>query len=404
MPGYLYKARDEKGKLITGNMICVSEEDLAEKLRKMGYMPVSIKNSSGNISREGLLEFFKKIKNEDLIIFNIQMANMLDAGIPILKSLRTISSQIENKKLKAIVEKVSADVEGGTSFSEALLRHPAVFSPLFTNMVKAGEASGNLDTVLNRLAKYVEQQEEIRQQIKNALFYPSILVFAGVSVIIFIVSFVMPKFVEIFTRSNVALPVPTQILYMTGMILKNFWYLVLLGFGALVMGARVYIRTKKGKMLVDQYSLALPVIGPLVRKTIIARFTRTLSTLLESGVPILQAMDILQNVVGNSVISLVVKNARSSIENGERIAPSLQLSGEFPQDAVQMIAIGEEAGSLDHMLAKIADFYDTSVGYAIKKLTALIEPAFLVIMGAMVGFIMASMLLPIFDMVKTIHN
>ena len=404
MNQYTYKARDESGKMIKGQMESASEASLAESLRHKGYMPVSIKPLKKQDGFSSLQERFYRIKSEDLIIFNIQLANMINAGLPILNGLNIIKEQIENKKLKQIVENISQEVEAGASFSEALTRHKRVFSKTFINMVKAGEVSGNLNVVLNKLAEYAEQQEEMKQQIKGALFYPMILAFAGVVVVLFIITFVIPKFVVIFNRADVSLPLPTQVLYMGGIILKKYWYLVLMVVGIIVMSIRAYVNTPAGRTAFDQGILKLPVIGVLVRKIVISRFSRTFAALMDSGVPVLQSLEIVRDVVGNVVISRVLAVAKDRVEDGERIAVSLQGSGEFPVDMVQMVAVGEETGNIGEMLNKTADFYDKSVGYSIKKLTTLIEPLFLVIMGAVVGFIMASMLLPIFDMVKTMHG
>jgi type IV pilus assembly protein PilC len=404
MPNYTYKARDEAGRLVKGAMQALSQEDLADKLREKGCVPTHIQQTASGIQIEDVGGRFTRIKHEDMIMFNLQLANMLDSGLTILSSLSTISRQMENKKLKEIVEELGRSIEAGSTFSDALAKYPTVFSDLFVNTVKAGEASGHLDTVLNRLAIYLEQQADLRQKIQGALFYPVILLVAGIGVIIFVVSFVMPKFVDIFTKANVMLPLPTIILYQVGMALKKFWYLVLLSIGALILGAKWVINTQTGRWHFDQLQLTLPLIGPLVRKVVISRFSRTLATLLDSGVPLLQSLEIVADVSGNKIIGTVIRNVRNSVEEGQRIAQPLKSSKEFPSDAVQMIAIGEETGQLGKMLNKVADFYDTGVGYAIKKLTALIEPIFLVVMGGLIGFIMASLLLPIFDMVKTIQR
>jgi type IV pilus assembly protein PilC len=404
MPMYNYKARDEAGKSVHGVLEAASNDEIAAKLRKMGYMPTKINEASPGIKLDNLGARFERVRIENIVMFNLQLANMIDAGLTLLSSLQTLTKQIESKKLRDIVDEVRRTVEAGSNFSDALAQHPKVFSKLFVNMVKAGEASGKLNVVLTRLAHYVEQQEDLRQKIKGALFYPGILLCAGILVILFVVSFVMPKFVEIFTEAGVALPLPTQILYGVGVAIKSYWYLFLFFIGGLIFGVKMYIRTDRGRLQFDQLILKTPVIGPLVRKVIVSRFCRTLATLVESGVPVLQSLDIIRDVVGNEVISRVVKTVRTSVERGEKISEPLKLSEEFPPDAVHMIATGEEAGKLGQMLNKIADFYDTSLGYSIKKLTDLIEPVFLVIMGAMVGLIMASMLLPIFDMAKAIRH
>lgn len=381
-----------------------SADEVAQKLRKMGYVPTQVKEAFPGISLEGFGERLRGIRAEDLILFNLHLANMIDAGLTILSSLSTITRQIENKKLKEVIEDVRRSVEGGSSFSDALAKHPAVFSKLFVQTVKSGEVSGRLNVVLNRLAVYVQQQHDLRQNIQNALFYPALLIAAGISVVILIVVFVMPQFVSIFTEAKVALPLPTVILYEFGVGLKRFWYLIPMIIAVGVMAAKAYGRTPGGRLRLDQGKLHLPVIGPLVRKVVVSRFSRTLATLLGSGVPVLQSLDIVKEVVGNEVIARVIKNVRDSVEGGERIAQALKVSEEFPPDTVQMISVGEETGRLDALLNKNADFYDTSIGYSIKKLTALIEPLFITILGGMVGFIMASMLLPIFDMIKTIKH
>lgn len=404
MPNYLYKARDGSGKAVTGTMEADSPERLAEKLRGMEYMPTQIKEAPREFDLDKIGERFRRIKPEDIIMFSVQLANMIDAGLTLISSLYVIANQIENKKLKEIVGEVKRSVEGGSSFSQALGKHPKVFSALYVDMVKAGEASGKLNTVLNRLAAYVEEQEDLRQQVKSALFYPMILVAAGIAVVVLIVSFVLPKFVEIFQKAEVPLPLPTQILYAFGMGLIRYWY-VILGVGWLaVMAIKMYARTSAGRLRIDKLKLRLPVTGPLVRKLIISRFSRTLATLVDSGVPILQSLDVVRGVVANQIIGNVILRARESVEEGERIEKELRKSGEFPPDMVQMIAVGEETGKLGQMLNKIAGFYDNAVKYSLKKLVALIEPAFIIILGILVGFIMASMLLPMFDMIKTINK
>jgi len=404
MPNYTYKARDGAGKAVTGSMESSSEEKLAEKLRDMGYMPTQIKEAKPQLDLDRFGERFARVKPEDLIMFSVQLANMIDAGLTLIKSLDIITKQIENKKLRDIVGEVKREVEGGSSFSDALAKHPKTFSKLFIDMVGAGEASGKLNAVLNRLAIYAEQQEDLRQQVKNALFYPMILVIAGAAVVILIVTFVMPQFVVIFSKAGVPLPLPTQIFYGLGVALKKFWYLIILIIWLAIMAFKMYGRTNKGRMQIDRLKLALPVTGPLTRKLIISRFSRTLATLIDSRVPILHSLDIVRGVVGNRIIGDAILKARNSVEEGERIEHGLKKSGEFPPDIVQMIAVGEETDKLGPMLTKIAGYYDSAVGYSLKKLIALIEPVFIIGLGMLVGFIMASMLLPMFDMIKTISR
>lgn len=404
MPTYIYKARDTSGKLVKGIMEAIGREELVEKLHKMGFMATRVKEALPGVNIESIFGKVKRISTEDMIVFNVQLSNMINAGISILASLDTLQKQVENKKLKEIIGDISREIESGDSFSQALSRHPATFSRLFVNMVKAGEASGKLDIVLTRFSEFVEHQADLREKVKGALFYPAILLCAGITVTLFIVTFIIPQFAEIFIKTGISLPVPTLILYKIGMLIKHFWYLLGLLAIAVFIAVRRYVRTDKGRLNFDRFKLKLPIFGPLFRKSAISRFSRTLGTLVASGVPILESLGITKEVVDNEVMARVVENTRNCVEKGEKIAESLKISEEFPPAAVQMISVGEESGALDVMLNKISDFYDMSIGYTIKKLTAIIEPLFLLIMGGMVGFIMVSMLLPIFDMMKILRH
>lgn len=404
MPTYIYKARDEMGKLVKGTMDASSSDDLTLKLHKMGYMTTFVSEAKSGIKFVNVAERLRPIKTQDLVFFNFQLANMIESGIPITTSLSTIGSQIENKRLREIIRDVQRNIESGSYFSVSLNNHPRIFSKLFISMVKAGEESGKLDRVLKRYALFSEAQQELREKIKGALFYPAILLIASILVIVFIITFIIPQFVDLFSKAGVKLPFTTKLLFTIGLIIKRYWYLIPVGLGALIFGLRRYFLTEKGSLQSDRLLLKIPIVGLLARKICVSRFSRTLATLLSSGVPILQSLDITKDVVGNAVISRVVESAKKSVEQGQKISEPLRISQEFPSDTIQMIAVGEEAGNLDEMLNKIADFYDMAIGFTVKKLTAIIEPLFLVIMGCVVAFIMASMLLPIFDMVKILRH
>jgi len=405
VPTFTYKARDEAGKAVKGELEAVSKDEVASKLHEMGYMVSRVDESfSSGVQLPDLAERFTRVKSRDMILFNIQLANMLSAGITLLMCLKILQQQFEEKKFKKIIGEVTRSVEAGSSFSEALGTHPRVFNKLFVSTVKAGESSGNLDRVLTRLAAYVEYQDDLKEKIQGALFYPMVLLFAGIAVILIVVTFLIPQFVDMFTKAGVALPLPTQILYAVGIGLKQYWYFCLMGLGALVFGAGWYRKTDGGELFTDRMFLKIPVVGGLVRKVCISRFARTLSTLVASGVPMLHGLSIVEEIVGNRIIARVVRKARDSVESGSKIAEPLKVSGEFPVDVVSMISVGEETGDLDGMLNKIADFYDRLVSYAVKRLTTLIEPFFLVLMGGLVGLIMASVLLPIFDMAQAIRH
>lgn len=404
MPAYTYKARDSSGKAVRGTMEAATKEELIDKLHKMGHMTTQVTEALPGIKIESFFDKIRPISAEDMIMFYVQLSNMINAGIPILTSLDTLQKQIEGKRLKETVGSVSRGVEGGDSLSQALARHSRVFPKLFVNMVKAGEVSGKLDTVSARYAEYFEHQTDLKQKIKGALLYPIILLFAGIAVTLFIVTFVIPQFAEIFLKTGVSLPLPTLILFKIGIGIKRFWYLGILSIIAIWLGTKYYVKTENGRLNFDRLKLKMPILGTLYRRAAISGFARTLGTLAASGVPVLESLDITKEVVGNEVLGRIIGNARSAVEKGEKISESLKISEEFPPDAVQMILVGEETGNLDGMLNKVSDFYDMSIGYTIKKLTTILEPLFLVIMGSMVGFIMASMLLPIFDMVKVLRH
>ncbi|MFA5144305.1 MAG: type II secretion system F family protein [Candidatus Omnitrophota bacterium] len=400
---YSYRARDSAGKVVKGTMEAADKTELIDKLHKMGYMTTNVRESSGRAA-SSVLDSFSWIRSDDILVFYVQLANMISAGITILMSLNTLAKQTENKALKQAIGNVSRQVEAGASLSQAFASQPRIFSKLFVNMIKAGEASGNLDSVLMRYAQFFENQNELKQKINSALFYPVILLCAGLAVTLFIITFVIPQFAEIYLKAGIKLPLPTLIVYNAGIAIKKFWYLGIIAFIALFIGIRLYIKLDAGRLLFDRMKLTLPIVGSLYRKVVMARFSRTLATLLGSGVPILQSLDITREVVGNEVIARAVSNIRGYVEKGERMSEPMRVSEEFPPDIVQMVAVGEETGNVDGMLNKTADFYDITVEYAVKRLTTIIEPLFLVILGIMVGFIMASMLMPIFDMVKTLRH
>lgn len=404
MPTYIYKARDATGRPVKGTMDATNKEEVIDKLRKMGYMATSVAEAIGGIKIETIFDKLRRVSTEDIIMFNVQFANMIGAGINILSSLFTLAKQIENKRLKEGIGDIARNIEAGESFSKALTRHPRIFSRLFVNMVKAGEASGKLSEVLNRFAKFSEHQADLRQKIKGALFYPIILLFAGLAVTLFITAFIIPQFAEIFLKTGMRLPLVTLILYKVGITIKHFWFSFILLLIAVVLGIRFYARTDSGRFKIDILKLRFPLLGPLYRKAAISRLSRTLATLVASGVPILQSLDIVKDVIGNEVLAYVLGNVRNSVERGQSISETLKISEEIPLDVVQMISVGEETGNLEGMLNKISDFYDMSLGYTIKKLTTVLEPLLLVTMGCMVGFIMASMLLPMFDMIKLLRH
>ncbi len=404
MPVYAYRARDVAGKIVKGSMEVGSKEELLNKLKKMGYMVTRIREAFPEIRMKGILLGWKRIGTEDMLMFSVQLSNMINAGMTILASLEVLTQQVENETLRKIVGEVAKEVRAGDSFSEALAKYPKVFPRLLVSMVRAGEASGKLDLVLLRFARYAEHQADLKQKVKSAFFYPAILLSAGIVVTLYIVTFLVPQFSQLFLKAGIQLPLPTLILYRVGINIKQFWHLIILGVVSMIIAIRFYASTRLGGFQVDRIKLNMPLFRVLFRKAAVSRFARTLATLVASGVPILQSLDIVKDVIGNKVLSNLIEHARQAVEKGERISESLKIGGEFPQDTIKMIAVGEETGTLDEILNKVSDFYDRSLEYTVKKLTTLLEPILLVILGCMVGLIMASMLLPLFDMIKVLRH
>lgn len=404
MATFTYRARDERGKLVSGTMDAVSSDELTAKLHKMGFMATAVNEVNSGIRFSEAITGYRPIKIQDVIVFYFQLANLIESAVPILTALKVIEAQAENQRLKKIIGEVQRSVESGGLLSAGLSRHPRVFTKLFVSMIKAGEESGKLAQVLRRYAVYAESQAELKERVMGALFYPAILFIASTAVVLFIVTFIIPQFAQLFTKAGIKLPFVTYALFVAGLFIKRYWLLLVLGFAALLFWVRIYRLSGSGRARIDRLILKLPVIGVLARKIFISRFTRTLATLISSGVAILQSLDITREVIGNSVMSEAIFKVRQSVEQGQKMSEPLKISGEFPADTVEMIAVGEETGNLDEMLNKIADFYDMAVGYAIKKLTTVIEPFFLAVMGSIVAVIMASMLIPIFDMVKILRH
>ena len=404
MPTYSYKVRDESGKMVSGMMEAANKDILASKLQKLKYTVTSITEKAIPFSIDKFLRRFTKVKLNDLVMFDVQLANMISSGISLPTSLSTLKDQIENERLKDAVNEVHDDIKGGLTFSDALKKHPDIFPNLFINMIHAGEVSGNLDEILNRLAVFAEREQELKQRISTAMFYPMILAVVGFFVIIMIIVTILPSFAKIFIEANVPLPLPTMVLYNVNLMVRAYWRHAVVVITGLYFLFRWYKKTPAGKYNIDSMMLNLPAVGKLIRESTIARLTRTLASLIASGVPMLQSLEVTEQTIDNAIISKVLKNVYSSVSKGESISAPLKESGQFPAMPVHMIAVGEETGALDAMLNKVADYYDMSTDYSVKKLTALLEPVFLVVIGGMVGFIFASILLPIFQMVKTLKH
>ncbi|MBF0502631.1 MAG: type II secretion system inner membrane protein GspF [Candidatus Riflebacteria bacterium] len=399
MATYTYKARNWDGKMVNAEMDGESKEVCIAKLREKGYFVTNITEKKGGAGFS--LSFLERgVSSQEVCIFARQFATMIGSGVPLVRCLTILQQQAENPAFKRIITQIRADVEGGATFSKALEKHPKVFSDLFCNLVKAGEIGGILDQILNRLADYLENSENLRSKVKGALTYPVVVFSIAGLVVIALVMFVLPQFKEIFMGMKVELPIATQILLGTSDFMVNWWFVVLptlFGVPFLLMN---FFTTKVGARLFDTQILKAPGIGMMMRKVAVAKFTRTLGTLIASGVPILQALEVTAQTAGNIVIAEAVDKTRVSIREGESIAEPLKESKVFPPMVVQMIAVGEETGELDKMLSKIADFYDTEVDNAVKGLTSIIEPIVIVFMGLIIGGIVLAVFMPMLKLVN----
>ena len=405
MANFVYKVRNEKGKAIEGKLSAESRSEVVDRLHKLGYTVVSVETApTFSLLSLEIPGLSARIKTEEYVMLTAQLSAMLSSGVPLIAALDILVDQTENSKLKSTITKVSDDVKGGSSFAESLRKHPGVFSNLFVNMVLAGETAGNLEEVLNRLSIYMERQAEFQQKVSTALFYPVILLVFSVVVVVFIILTILPAFVKMYTDAGVPLPLPTRILYNINLLIRNHWVLLLFALAGIGLFLRFAKNTKTGRGFLDKLVLDIPAWGSMARKVEIASFSRTLSSLLSSGVPMLQALETLERTTENSVYAAVIRESHNNVRRGGTLSEQLKESKEFPPMAVKMTAVGEEAGSLDKMLSKIADFYEMSVDYALKRITSLIEPLFLVIVGSLVGFILASIILPIFQMVTTLRR
>jgi len=377
-----------------------TQEEVLAHLRKkriiVMYVREKKKASSLNIS------FGTGIKIKDLAIFTRQFATMINAGLPLVQCLDILSQQTENVALKGIITNVMNDVEAGSTLAEGLKKHPKVFDKLFANMVQAGEAGGVLDDILLRLATYIEKAEALRRKVKSAMTYPLVVAGVAVSATIFMLLFIIPTFAKIFTEFGGELPLPTAIVLGCSDFLREFWYMLLGGIIAVVFLYKRYAATENGRRNIDRILLRIPIFGDVLRKGSIARFTRTLGTLISSGVPILDGLEITAQTSGNKVIEEAIMETRGSIREGETIAAPLKQSKVFPPMVVQMIGIGEETGALDEMLNKIAAFYDDEVNTAVDTLTSVIEPIMIVVMGMLVGGMVVAMYMPMFKLVSVV--
>jgi len=403
MATFAYVGRSKSGSVKKGELVAKTRDEAVDQLRKQSVVVTSLEEKA---AKEGFkLSFGSGLTDKDLVVFTRQFGTMINAGLPLIQCLEILSTQSENAALRKAIGEVKTHVEGGSTFSDALKRHPKVFDDLYINMVHAGEVGGLLDTILSRLSKHIEKAMKLKAQIKSAMVYPAAICGIAVIVITVLMIWVIPVFEKMFremSNGKMALPAPTQLVIDMSNFVQGNWYLILGAIIGAVVATKKYYATPQGRLAIDKLLLKVPVFGDLIRKASVAKFTRTLGTLLSSGVPLLEALTICAKTSGNKVVEGALLDARISISGGKTISEPLAKSGTFPKMVTHMIAVGESTGALDSMLGKIADFYEEEVDQAVTSLTALLEPMMMVFLGITIGFIVIAMYLPIFSMASAI--
>jgi general secretion pathway protein F len=403
MPVFSYKATDYNGKIVKGYLEATDDKGVVTKLDALGYIPIRIspagkekKGFQSDVS-EIFSSVFRRVSGKDVMLFTQDLATLLDAGLPVDRALSILVEVTEKDKFKEIIRDILKSVQGGSYLSEAMGKYPQVFSKFYVNMIRAGEAGGILEPVLVRLGIFLENSQDLKDYIISAMVYPIFLVFVGGGSIIVLLTFVIPKFSIIFSDLGAAVPLATRILLGVSEFIRNYWWIMAGSLAFLSYLFYKYSHTSEGRLMVDKQKIQLPVIGDLIKKIEVARFSRTLGTLIRSGVPILQALTLVKDIIGNRVIASSIDDVREKVQKGDRLAKPLSNTGVFPSLAIQMITVGEETGRLDDMLLKVAENYEKVVRAMIKRFISFLEPAMILIMGLIVGAIVISMLMAIFS-------
>lgn len=404
MPSYRYKARDKYGALFIGTFETNGREAVAGHLDSLGYIPVLIEEQKPGLSLGQYLPQLQTIAAADLIIFSRQLATLISAGIPFIASFTALEEQTENPKLKKTINQVRRDVEGGSTFADALAKHPKVFSAMYVSMVRAGETGGVLDEILNRLAMLAEHDAETRARIKSATRYPKIVVVALVVAFGILISFVIPKFAALYANFKAELPLPTRIMIGINHIIHQYGFFILAVAVLSFIGFKKYIESPRGRLWWDGFKLKIPIFGPIFTKTALSRFARVFGTLTRSGLPILQTLEIVSDTVGNVVIARVVDNVRDSARQGRGIVQPMRVSKVFPPIVIQMVAVGEESGKMEEMMMKVSEYYDRDVEYAIKNLSSSLEPLLLVVIGVVILFLALAIFMPWWNLINVIKR
>ncbi|NIA15231.1 MAG: type II secretion system inner membrane protein GspF [Nitrospiraceae bacterium] len=405
MPKFAYKALNKDGKQIFGIIDADTQALAINDVRTLGLYPTHVREARKSDEKRarkdkgGISElYFGGVKTKEIVVMTRQLATLIDAGLPLLRSLNVLIGQLKPSKLRDILREISSDVQSGSTFSEGLAKHPKVFDRLFVNMVRAGEVGGMLETVLNRLAMFMERRQALKRKVRGALVYPVAVVLIATGIVTFLLIKVVPVFAEIFSDFGAGLPKPTQFLVDAGNFIQYRWWMLLMIISGTVITIKLLSKSHSVKRVMDRVVLKMPLAGDLVTKVAVARFARTLGTLLTSGVPILQALKITRETIGNEVVQNAIQKVHDSIKEGDTIAAPLDEAKVFPTMVVNMIDVGEETGSLDSMLVKVADIYDAEVEAAVDAMLALMEPVIIIVLGGIIGFIVIALYLPIFSL------
>src|SRR6184192_2312394 len=400
LPIWTWEGKTKTGEVKKGQMEAADEASVQQRLRAMALQSVKIRKKGMQLSFK--LPGIGGISQKDIVIFTRQFATMIDAGLPLVQCLDILASQLDNLAFREVLMKVKNKVESGSTLADALGDHPKVFDTLYTQLVAAGEIGGILDTILNRLAAYIEKAEKLKKKVKGAMVYPSIVLVVALGVCTVLLLFVTPTFEKMFKDFGGALPAPTQFVVDLSKFLQNYIIHMAVAVGAIVFGFKAWKSSDKGREQWDSFVIRTPIFGPLVRKVAVARFTRTLGTMISSGVPILDALEVVAKTAGNSVVEKAIRYTKEKISEGKTIVQPLGETKVFPTMVVQMIGVGEATGAMDQMLSKIADFYDDEVDAAVSALTSMIEPVMMVFLGGVVGGFLVAMYLPIFSIAGSI--
>lgn len=401
MNTFKYVAKNKDLKNVTGKISAETKETVVDELRKRGLTIISVEQVKDSSSGKSAFQS-KKVKADEIVIFARQLATMVDAGIPILQGLDALGDQVTHPMFKKVLLSVQEDIQHGSSLSAAFAKYPQVFDSLFVNMVKVGETGGVLSAVLDRISTYMEKTLKLQRKVKSALIYPAVVVSMAIIITVVLLVKVVPTFAGIYDSLDQELPAMTLMLVGTSELLKKYLVFVVGFFVLLGFGLKQYHKTEKGALLIDGAVLKMPIFGELLRKVAISRFSRTLSTLMQSGVPIIESLDIVGKTIGNKVLEMVIEATKSNIKEGESLAPPLVKSGVFPPMVTRMISIGEKSGQLEKMLLKIAEFYDDQVDAAVEGLTSLIEPLIIGVLGIIIGFIVIALFLPIMNITQVL--